>query len=47
LVQGTAQPPYIVNQHIEEFLADFGEYLENMEATEFKSLKAGAVPHHH
>jgi hypothetical protein len=30
LVQGTAQPPHEVNKHIEDFLKEFGTFLERL-----------------
>lgn len=47
LVQGSTKKPYEVNQHIEEFLTKFEEYLNSMNAEEFSTMKDGAVLLHY
>jgi secreted Zn-dependent insulinase-like peptidase len=45
LVQGNAEPPYRVNQHIDDFLERFEAYLRGLSLAEFGALKQGAVSH--
>ncbi|CAD8081384.1 unnamed protein product [Paramecium primaurelia] len=43
LVQGTAKPPYVVNQHIEEFLINYGRELKEMTDQQFEELKTTTI----